>query len=470
VLGRPVKEIHGTRTTCRTRSRTRQAVNPLTASGGGKGIPKLGATKQNLGVLALSGKLHLRGDVLGPEFLRRVKFVKYDEIHNALVRGAVRVTKQELEQHYGGKLPQGWEYVRTKPGQTDPGDDARRGDQHVPIDKLIPNAEDLHDSQLAKDGFSTTDPAARTPRAATTTSSRQRTGEGGDRRVHPVVDFTHTFVKAAVGVAVGGARPPRRVPHEQPRRQLASCTPSRPAAGRAPRPVHGDQGVARRRVAKKALDSAATPPESAVALPGVLPRADAGHVRPDAVAVGVGALGKAPGKAGAAWRARRPARSRSSRRRSRRPAFRQGADPPLHPPLARVQERLRSGAAEADPHVRDRRPQGPRRARRWRKRVPAADISKQVNQALGDYLNLSPVERNVLRNALPFYSWYKAIVTTTAHLAVDTPLRANILGQIGQIGKQWSTSSSATCPRSSKARSRSVRARRARSASSRRSR
>ena len=65
-------------------------------------------------------------------------------------------------------------------------------------------------------------------------------------------------------------------------------------------------------------------------------------------------------------------------------------------------------------------------------------VSKQVNQALGDYMHLSPFERNVLRNAAPFYSWYRAIVTTTYHLAVDTPLRANILGHIGQLGKQWS--------------------------------
>jgi len=67
-------------------------------------------------------------------------------------------------------------------------------------------------------------------------------------------------------------------------------------------------------------------------------------------------------------------------------------------------------------------------------------ISKQVNQALGDYLHLGPAERNVLRNILPFYSWYKAIATTTYHLAVDTPLRANILGQLGQIGKQQADS------------------------------
>jgi hypothetical protein len=65
-------------------------------------------------------------------------------------------------------------------------------------------------------------------------------------------------------------------------------------------------------------------------------------------------------------------------------------------------------------------------------------ISKQVDHALGNYLHMSPVERGVLRNALPFYSWYRAIVTTTFHLAADTPLRANVLAQVGQIGREWS--------------------------------
>jgi hypothetical protein len=74
-------------------------------------------------------------------------------------------------------------------------------------------------------------------------------------------------------------------------------------------------------------------------------------------------------------------------------------------------------------------------------------IAKQVNEALGDYLHMSPVERNVLRNIFPFYSWYRAIATTTFHLAADTPLRANILGQLGQIGKQYSEEELGDLPR-----------------------
>jgi hypothetical protein len=63
-------------------------------------------------------------------------------------------------------------------------------------------------------------------------------------------------------------------------------------------------------------------------------------------------------------------------------------------------------------------------------------ISDKVNHALGDYLNLSPVERNTLRAVMPFYSWYRAIATITAHLALDTPGRALILARLGEVGKE----------------------------------
>lgn len=63
-------------------------------------------------------------------------------------------------------------------------------------------------------------------------------------------------------------------------------------------------------------------------------------------------------------------------------------------------------------------------------------ISDQVNQALGDYLNLSPVERNAVRNLVPFYSWYKAIATIAYKLQVDHPVRALILARLGVIGDE----------------------------------
>lgn len=64
-------------------------------------------------------------------------------------------------------------------------------------------------------------------------------------------------------------------------------------------------------------------------------------------------------------------------------------------------------------------------------------ISDEVNNVLGDYLNLGTFERTIVRNVLPFYSWYKAITHIAAHLATDTPGRALIVARLGQIGAEW---------------------------------
>jgi hypothetical protein len=63
-----------------------------------------------------------------------------------------------------------------------------------------------------------------------------------------------------------------------------------------------------------------------------------------------------------------------------------------------------------------------------------AHISEKVNNALGDYLNMSKVEQDVLRQIMPFYAWYRAIIRITTHLALDTPGRADILARLGAVG------------------------------------
>jgi hypothetical protein len=53
---------------------------------------------------------------------------------------------------------------------------------------------------------------------------------------------------------------------------------------------------------------------------------------------------------------------------------------------------------------------------------------------LGDYLNMSPFEQNVLRQLAPFYAWYRAIVRITGKLVLDQPGRAALLAKVGQVG------------------------------------
>jgi hypothetical protein len=53
---------------------------------------------------------------------------------------------------------------------------------------------------------------------------------------------------------------------------------------------------------------------------------------------------------------------------------------------------------------------------------------------LGDYLNMGKVEQEVLPADHAVLRLVRAIVRITAHLAIDTPGRANILTKLGQIG------------------------------------
>jgi hypothetical protein len=63
-------------------------------------------------------------------------------------------------------------------------------------------------------------------------------------------------------------------------------------------------------------------------------------------------------------------------------------------------------------------------------------ISQEVDHALGNYTRLNGFERNVARNVLPFYAWYRAVFSTSMRLALNTPIRASLLYNIGQIGAQ----------------------------------
>lgn len=66
----------------------------------------------------------------------------------------------------------------------------------------------------------------------------------------------------------------------------------------------------------------------------------------------------------------------------------------------------------------------------------AREVSQKVNDALGDFLNLSPFEQNVLRSLAPFYAWYKAITRVILKMSVDTPGRADLLSKLGQVGAE----------------------------------
>ena len=435
LLGRPARQLHGDPFYLpHTLDTEARSIDPL-RSGGGKGVPRrLGATKQNQGALVLTGKLHLRGDVLGPEFLRRVKFLKFDEIHNALVRGAVRVTRKDLEEHYGGQLPKGYEFIRVKPGERIPATMRGEGEQTVSLEKLIPNPEDVSSSQLAKDGFSTADPAqafSSGGRFYLVPSATVRAATGEFTRVG---DLTRTFVQKPLAVwraAVLGLRPGFFTNNLVGNSVMYSVkTGGRGALRDLFASILEQHGA---NVARKALDSAATPPALRKSLyeeffPEQVHGTFGRTQSPTA-----GGLQQATSKAQGVYRgvtsAIPKATSAVAETGFRRALVRHyiRTSPEFKAVYKSLPAQTRSFEAAARKVLEGK---GGPQFQRW--------VSKQANNALGDYLNLSAPERNVLRNLVPFYAWYKAIAATTLHLAADTPLRANVLGQLGQVGKQWS--------------------------------
>jgi hypothetical protein len=61
-------------------------------------------------------------------------------------------------------------------------------------------------------------------------------------------------------------------------------------------------------------------------------------------------------------------------------------------------------------------------------------ISKEVNDALGDFLQMSDFEQRYMRNLAPFYAWYKEITKITLRLPLEVPIRTDILTKLGQAG------------------------------------
>jgi len=414
-----------------------KSASPLEARGGGKAMPlKPGTMKMNTGELALKGKLNLRSDVLGPEFLRRVKYVKYDEIHNALVRGAIRVTKQQIEDRYGGRLPAGYEYVREKASTRIPPEIRGQGETRTPISQLIPNPEDLQESRLAQEGFTTTDAAqAHAPRGVyhivPSATAKAATGEFTRSS-----SFVNTFVRQPLKVwraLVLGTRVGFLTNNLVGNSLMYAVRTGGQGAIRdlfkAVLETHG------RETALKLLRNQATPPGIRTDLykeffPEQIggtfgrtqsPSTSVLHVAGERTAEGfraaTGAIPRLTSKVAEEYPRR--ALIRNFMRHS--PEFKRvyGQLPRQTRTFENAARQVLEGAG------------GPEYQR---------FISRQVNAALGDYLQLSRAERDVLRNALPFYSWYRAIVTVTLHLAADTPLRANVLGQLGRIGQEQAQS------------------------------
>lgn len=60
-------------------------------------------------------------------------------------------------------------------------------------------------------------------------------------------------------------------------------------------------------------------------------------------------------------------------------------------------------------------------------------VYNRVNDALGNYDSMTAFERGTMRTLLPFWAWYRAILGVSGKLAIEQPLKVNLLSRLGEI-------------------------------------
>jgi len=488
MLGHPVDSIHDDPYYMphTTEAMQGKGSHPMQQVGGGRAEPnRPGTTKANFGELFASGKLDLANDVLGPEFLRRVKWLKFWGIHEALRRGAVRMSWDRLhELHPSGRPPKGYSFLRTSVMIRDSDrvrvllrkardrnerfpnfnnaqrvrsleqelnryesgfkpDRARLGKQKIPFsirgqgehsiyERLIPNPEDLHDSALSE-GFMTRDIA----HAATDESGNyflvpDRMSKAATGEFTRMSDFMYKWGRQPLRIwraLLLGARPAFLVNNLIGNSLMYTMKTGGKGAIR-------DLAMAMREshpgYLKKLLDDPSVPPDVRMDLyREFFPEQMSGTMGLTQSPSTEGLLRGATSKVGRGFERATGALPAFTSKVAEE-AFRRGLIRNFirnSPEFKQVWRNMPGETRTFTGAARELLTGDKGEAFQQR-------ISQQVDEALGNYTRLSPVERNLFRNVFPFYAWYRAILSTTVHLGVDNPLRAQLLFRLGSIGAE----------------------------------
>jgi hypothetical protein len=410
----------------------RPVANPeLARMGGGAGVAR-SIVKQNRGVLFRTGRLALEPDLLGNEFLRTIKYGLADDLHATLMQAAARVSAEEVR---AGMVPKGWVFIpkeilgktgAKRPQQIHPlvrdSAQARRAQEQV-----LPDVEQLGETFRVtdlKDAASLHGDYLIVPE----TLLREMVGE-----FHRSSKAVRMFLESPTKVwraLVLGFRPGFLTNNLVGNHLLYALH----AAG-----INGLRAylnaVKRQKgegVVRKLLSERELPP----ALRDTFMR----EFFPEQIE---GTFGRTqmPGPS----KRLQGKKGRKLRRRSIGiiPATQAVAETNLRRAL--VETMIRKS-----PEFRAVYRAMPRQTRNFEdaaERILRGDggaeyqrmISEQTNNVLGDYLSMSPFERNFIRGLFPFYGWYRAITRISAHLALDTPGRADLLTKLGQVGAEQTT-------------------------------
>jgi hypothetical protein len=418
---------------------SRVANADLAKMGGGVGVAK-NPVKQNRSVLFRTGQLALHPDVLGPEFLKTLKYGLFDDIHSELMSSAVRVSHAELAAH---GAPRGWVLLRKKIVSHDQSGRvsgiraqrvhpllSKKGQALREQEDILSPQEQIHrgfDAKDLADAETVHGDYLIVPERLTKHVAGEFTRS--DTVIRQFLEKPTKVWRALVlGFRVGFLTNNLVGNHLLYAIHAAGIDGLR-AYLNAVKRVKGEK-VVRSLLADREIPEALRQKFMDEFFPEQSSSATfTATQHPVSEASGVGRLAKG--------------------KKRRRVA---NASKGLLPVTQAVAETtLRRGLVETfirkSPEFRKVYRAMPANTRDFEaaaKQVLSGEgghlfqrqISDKVNHALGDYLNLSPVERNTLRAVMPFYSWYRAIATITAHLALDTPGRALILARLGEVGKE----------------------------------
>jgi hypothetical protein len=406
---------------------SRRVANPeLRKLGGGAGVPR-SIVKENRGVLFRTGQLALTPDLLGPEFLRTLKYGLLDDLHATLMASAARLSTEEAR---AGLMPKGWVFV---PREIISAQGAKRAQAIHPL--VRQNAEALRQAeQLLPE-------AERLAESFTVRDLRDAATLHGDYLIVPktlrdelVGEFersswvVRTFIEKPTRVwraLVLGFRPGFLVNNLVGNHLLYALQAAGPDGLRAylnaVKRVKGESAI-RKLLADRELPPALRADFMREFFPEQTEMGTFGRTQAPTLAEPLQTQRRRLGRAAVGLL---PATQAVAETNLRRALVETYIRPPEFKAVYKAMpKQTRDFEAAAAKVLRGEG--GPEFQRL---------ISEQVNNALGDYLNLGPAMR-VMRGAFPFAGWYRAILRITGHLAADTPGRADILSKLGQIGAE----------------------------------
>jgi hypothetical protein len=390
----------------------RKLRDTLQRSGGGKGIPKPeAALHRNAGIMFNTARLAMHPDALDRGFMAHTRFVLHNAIHDALVQNAVRVP-------VGHGLPKGWTYVRERATDRVPPTERIQGDVLKRLDELVP------DSNEAYQRLMTSDPAQAAGEGSYRLAVREATVRqlaGEFKRSEHFFNMVFRYPTQAWRALVLGARVgffTNNVVgnHFLYALRFAGIDGLR-AYLRTLREVRGPAVVHRllRTEAKGKPEFQALYEEFAPEL-----------------AQGTFGATQFEGLGRKLSQGLGPLTAAVSENLPRRAAFRASITPAVRAAMKadgrRFLDRLAPDTRTFNEYARKALEQDP-----W----VAREAIDKVNDALGNYLNLSEFERRTVRGLIPFYSWLRAISTITGKTALNTPGRALVLTRLGQVGAEY---------------------------------